>query len=192
MQEVAVVGLDLAKNVFQVHGIDAAGVVVVRKQLRRSQVLPFFEGLSPCLVGIEACASAHHWGRQLMAVVHEVRLMAPAYVKRGKTDAADAEAIAEAIAEAVTRPPMRFVAAKTQAQPAILMPHKTRDLLVRQRTMLINALRGHPGEFGMVSAQGSAGVQAALRSLILEQERLPELAQAALRGLAGQLETLRA
>lgn len=192
MQEVAVVGLDLAKNIFQVHGIDAAGVVVVRKQLRRSQVLPFFEGLSPCLVGIEACASAHHWGRQLMAIGHEVRLMPPAYVKpyvkRGKTDAADAEAIAEA----VTRPTMRFVAVKTEAQQAVLMLHKTRDLLVRQRTMLINALRGHLSEFGIVSAQGSAGVQAALRSLILEQERLPELAQAALRGLAGQLETLRA
>lgn len=190
MQEVAVVGLDLAKNVFQVHGIDAAGVVAVRKQLRRNQVLPFFEGLSPCLVGIEACASAHHWGRQLMAIGHEVRLMPPAYVKpyvkRGKTDAADAEAIAEA----VTRPTMRFVAVKTEAQQAVLMLHKTRDLLVRQRTMLINALRGHLSEFGIVSAQGSAGVQVALRSL--EQERLPELAQAALRGLARQLETLRA
>ena len=187
MQEVAVVGLDLAKNIFQVHGIDAAGVVVVRKQLRRSQVLPFFEGLSPCLVGIEACASAHHWGRQLMAIGHEVRLMPPAYVKpyvkRGKTDAADAEAIAEA----VTRPTMRFVAVKTEAQQAVLMLHKTRDLLVRQRTMLINALRGHLSEFGIVSAQGSAGVQAALRSLILERERLPELAQAALRR---QLEAL--
>ena len=110
------------------------------------------------------------------------------YVKRGKTDAADAEAIAEA----VTRPTMRLVAVKTEAQQAVLMLHKTRDLLVRQRTMLINALCGHLSEFGIVSAQGSAGVQAALRSLILEQERLPELAQAALRVLAGQLETLRA
>ena len=132
MQEVAVVGLDLAKDVFQVHGVDASGIVVMRKQLRRSQVLPFFEGLSRCLVGIEACASAHHRGRKLMAIGHEVRLMPPAYVKayvkRSKTDAADAEAIAEA----VTRPTMRFVAVKTEAQQAVLMLHKTRDLLVRQ------------------------------------------------------------
>lgn len=163
MQEVAVVGLDLAKNAFQVHGINAAGVVVVRKQLRRSQLLPFFEGLSPCLVGIEACASAHHWGRQLIAIGHEVRLMPPAYVKpyvkHGKTDAADAEAIAEA----ATRPTMRFVAVKTAVQQAVLMLHKTSDLLVRQRTMLINALRGLLSEFGIVSAQGSTGVQAAPR-----------------------------
>jgi transposase len=191
MQEVAVAGLDLAKHVFQVHGVDATGAVVVRKQLRRSQVLAFFEGLAPCLVGLEACASAHHWGRQLKAIGHEVRLMPPAYVKayvkRGKTDAADAEAIAEA----VTRPTMRFVAVKTEAQQAVLMLHKTRDLLVRQRTMLINALRGHLSEFGIVSAQGSAGVQAALRSLMLEAERLPEFARTALRAIASQLEALK-
>lgn len=190
MQEVAVVGLDLAKNVFQVHGVAADGGVVFRRQLRRGQVLGFFADLTGCLVGIEACASAHHWARELAALGHEVRLMPPAYVKayvkRGKTDAADAEAIAEA----VTRPTMRFVAVKTMAQQAVLMLHKTRDLLVRQRTMLINALRGHLGEFGVVTPQGSAGVQAALRSIILERDRLPELAQAALRGLAGQLEAL--
>lgn len=190
MEEVAVVGLDLAKNVFQVHGVDASGVVVFRKQLRRNQVLPFFEALSSCLVGIEACASAHHWGRSLMGMGHTVRLMPPAYVKayvkRGKTDAADAEAIAEA----VTRPTMRFVGVKSEAQQAVLMLHKTRDLLVRQRTMLINALRGHLGEFGVVTAQGAAGVRAALQALSLERDRLPELAQAALRGLAGQLEAI--
>ena len=162
MEEVAVVGLDLAKNVFQVHGVCSAGAVAFRKQLRRAQVLSFFAALPSCLVGIEACASAHHWARELTALGHEVRLMPPAYVKayvkRGKTDAADAEAIAEA----VTRPTMRFVAVKTKAQQAVLMLHKTRDLLVRQRTMLINALRGHLGEFGIVTPQGSAGVQAAL------------------------------
>src|SRR6185437_11049050 len=143
MEGIAVVGLDLAKNVFQVHGVDAAGVVVVRRQIRRGQLLAFFSSLPPCLVGIEACASAHHWARELIALGHQVRLMPPAYVKayvkRGKTDAADAEAIAEA----VTRPTMRFVAVKTVDQQAVLMLHKTRDLLVRQRTMLINALRGH-------------------------------------------------
>ena len=190
MEEVAIVGLDLAKNVFQVHGVRSTGAVAFRKQLRRAQVLSFFEALPACLVGIEACASAHHWARELRALGHEVRLMAPAYVKayvkRGKTDAADAEAIAEA----VTRPTMRFVAVKTKAQQAVLMLHKTRDLLVRQRTMLINALRGHLGEFGIVTPQGSAGVQAALRALHLEQDALPELAHAALRGLAGQLEAL--
>jgi len=190
MQEVAVVGLDLAKNVFQVHGVAAGGEVLVRRQLRRAQVLDFFQALAPCLVGIEACASAHHWARELMSLGHEVRLMPPAYVKayvkRGKTDAADAEAIAEA----VTRPTMRFVAVKTTAQQAVLMLHKTRDLLVRQRTMLINALRGHLGEFGVVAPQGAAGVRAALRALHLERDRLPDLAQAALRGLAGQLEAI--
>lgn len=122
-----------------------------RKQLRRGQVLGFFKGLSPCLVGLEACASAHHWAREIGRLGHEVRLMPPAYlkayVKRGTTDAADAEAIAEA----VTRPTMRFVAVKTTVQRAVLMLHKTRDLQVRQRTMLINALRGHPAEFGVIA-----------------------------------------
>ncbi|GEP61759.1 IS110 family transposase [Reyranella soli] len=139
-QGVVTVGLDLAKNVFQVHAIDAEGKVLIRRQLRRSEVLKFFAVLAPCLVGIEACASAHHWGRELMRLGHKVRLMPPSYVKpyvkRGKTDAADAEAICEA----VTRPTMRFVAVKTPEQQAVLMLHKTRDLLVRQRTGLINAL----------------------------------------------------
>lgn len=164
--------------------------MVFRLQLRRGQVLSFFDELNRCLIGIQACASAHYWARELTSLGHEVRLMPPAYVKaymkRGKTDAGDAEAIAEA----VTRPTMRFVAVKTTAQQAVLMLHKTRDLLMRQRTMLINAFRGHLGEFGVVTPQGSVGVQAALRSIILERDRLPELAQAALRGLAGQLEVL--
>jgi transposase len=187
MERIAVVGLDLAKNVFQWHGVAADGAVVVRRQLRRSQVLGFFSSIEPCLVGIEACASAHHWARELGELGHEVKLMPPAYVKayvkRGKTDAADAEAIAEA----VTRPTMRFVAVKTKAQQAVLMLHKTRDLLVRQRTMLIAALRGHLGEYGIVTAQGSAGVKAALTALRLEGAQLPELARAALAGLETQL-----
>jgi hypothetical protein len=157
MEEVSTIGLDLAKSVFQVHGIDAAGRVVVRRQLRRGEVLGFFARLRPCLVGMEACATAHHWGRELIKLGHTVKLMPPAYVKpyvkRGKTDAADAEAIAEA----VTRPTMRFVAVKSMDQQAVLMLHKVRDLLVRQRTMLINALRGHLAEFGVVTARGPAG-----------------------------------
>lgn len=162
-QEIAVIGLDLAKNMFQVHAIAHDGSPVVRRQLRRAEVLKFFAKLKqPCLVGIEACASAHYWGREIGALGHEVRLMPPAYVKpyvkRGKTDAADAEAICEA----VTRPTMRFVAVKSEEQQAALMLHKTRDLLVRQRTMLINALRAHLGEYGIVKAQGPAGVGDAL------------------------------
>jgi len=140
-QEIVVIGLDLAKNVFQVHAVDAQGQPIVRRQLRRAEVLKFFAKTPPCLVGMEACASAHHWGREIGALGHQVRLMPPAYVKpyvkRGKTDAADAEAICEA----VTRPTMRFVAVKSEEQQAALMLHETRDLLVRQRTMLINALR---------------------------------------------------
>ena len=190
MEGIAVVGLDLAKNVFQVHGVGADGAVVVRRQLRRGQVLAFFASLAPCLVGIEACASAHHWARELMALGHQVRLMPPAYVKayvkRGKTDAADAEAIAEA----VTRPTMRFVAVKSKSQQAALMLHKTRDLMVRQRTMLINAVRGHLGEYGITAAKGAAGVRTVLKAIYLEQDQLPDLARAAMHGLARQLEAL--
>ena len=177
MEQVTTIGLDLAKNVFQVHGIDAVGKVLVRRQLRRGDVLRFFGGLSPCLVGMEACATAHHWARELAKLGHTVRLMPPAYVKpyvkRGKTDVADAEAIAEA----VTRPTMRFVAVKTIDQQAVLMLHKVRDLLVRQRTMLINALRGHLAEFGIVAARGPGGVTAAIIALHEAQDSLPELAQ---------------
>jgi transposase len=190
MEGIAVVGLDLAKNVFQVHGVADDGGVVVRRQVRRGQVLTFFASLAPCLIGMEACASAHHWARELMALGHRVRLMPPAYVKayvkRGKTDAADAEAIAEA----VTRPTMRFVAVKSKAQQAALMLHKTRDLMVRQRTMLINALRGHLGEYGIIAAQGTAGVHAAVKAIHVKHDQLPKLARAALHGLARQLEAL--
>jgi transposase len=146
--------------------------------------------MSPCLIGMEACASAHHWARELMALGHEVRLMPPAYVKpyvkRGKTDAADAEAICEA----VTRPTMRFVAVKTVEQQAVLMLHKSRDLLVRQRTMLINALRGHLAELGIVTSVGAGGVTASLKALHEEQERLPDHARSALHGIAAQLRAL--
>src|SRR6202167_577235 len=136
--EITTIGLDLAKSIFQVHGVDATGQVVVRKSLRRAQMLPFFAKLPPCLVGIEACGTSHHWARELVRLGHAVRLMPPAYVKayvkRGKTDAADAEAICEA----VSRPTMRFVAIKSVDQQAALSLHRARDLLVRQRTQLVN------------------------------------------------------
>src|SRR3954447_3847629 len=191
MEEVSTIGLDLAKSVFQVHGIDAAGRVVVRRQLRRGEVLGFFARLRPCLVGMEVCATAHHWGRELIKLGHTVKLMPPAYVKpyvkRGKTDAADAEAIAEA----VTRPTMRFVAVKTAEQQAVLMLHRVRDLLVRQRTMLINALRGHLAEFGIVAARGPGGVTAAIVALHETQDSMPVLARVALHGLVDQLRIVR-
>jgi transposase len=152
--EITTIGLDLAESVFQVHAVDAAGNVVVRKALRRAQLLGFFGKLPPCLVGIEACGTSHYWGRELTKLGHEVRLMPPAYVKayvkRGKTDAADAEAICEA----VTRPTMRFVAVKSPEQQAVLSMHRTRDLLVKQRTQLVNMMRGLLAEFGICIPQG--------------------------------------
>lgn len=148
------IGLDIAKHVFQVHGVDTTGQVVIRKKLRRSEVGEFFKELPPSLVGMEACGTAHHWGRELTALGHDVRLM-PAgyvkpYVKRGKNDAVDAEAICEA----VTRPTMRFVEIKSAEQQSVLMLHRTRELLVRQRTALINSLRGQLAEFGLIAPQG--------------------------------------
>jgi transposase len=152
--EVITVGLDLAKRVFQVHGVDAAGEIVIRKALRRGQVLPFFAKLPPCVIGMEACGTSHHWARELSGFGHEVRLMPPAYVKpyvkRGKTDAADAEAICEA----VTRPTMRFVAMKTREQQAALSMHRARNLLVKQRTQLVNMMRGLLAEFGIDIPEG--------------------------------------
>ena len=163
MGEVSTIGLDIAKSVFQVHGVDVAGAVVVRKRVNRARVLEYFGELSPCLVGIEACPSAHHWGRELQALGHTVRLIPPtyvkAYLKRGKNDANDAAAICEA----VTRPSMRFVPIKTIEQQTALMLHRTRQLLVRQRTMLSNALRGHLAELGIVSAKGRNGTAELLR-----------------------------
>ena len=152
--EISTIGLDLAKSIFQVHGVDAAGAVVVRKALRRSQMLPFFAKLPPCLIGMEACGTSHHWARELTGLGHEVRLMPPAYVKpyvkRGKTDANDAEAICEA----VSRPTMRFVPVKSAEQQAALAMHRTRDLLVKQRTQLVNMIRGLLAEFGIDMARG--------------------------------------
>ncbi len=140
---ITTIGLDLAKHVFQVHGVDQDGTVILRRRLRRAEVVRFFSSLPPCLVGIEACSTAHHWARELIALGHEVRLMPPtyvkAYVKRGKNDAADAEAICEA----VTRPSMRFVPIKSAEQQSVLVLHRARDLLIRQRTMLANSLRAH-------------------------------------------------
>ncbi len=151
--EIEALGIDLAKSVFQLHGVNAAGGVVLRKKLRRAAVLGFLRDLPPCLIGMEACASSHHWAREIAALGHEVRLIPPAYVKpyvkRHKNDAADAEAICEA----VTRPSMRFVPIKSPEQQSVLMLHRARDLLMRQRTMLLNAIRAHLAEFGIVVAQ---------------------------------------
>ena len=157
--QISTMGIDLAKNVFQVHGVDAAEKLVLKKQLRRSQVLEFFSKLSPCLVGMEACATSHHWARELKKLGHDVRLMpasyVKAYVKRGKNDAADAAAICEA----VTRPSMHLVPIKSSEQQSALMLHRTRDLLIRQRTQLINAMRAHLAELGLVARKGREGLQ---------------------------------
>ncbi len=191
MNEVITTGVDLAKNVFQVHGVDAEGAVVVRRKLRRRQVLAFFKKLPPCLVGMEACATAHYWAREIAALGHEVKLMPPRYVKpyvkRNKNDAADAEAICEA----VTRPTMRFVAVKSAEQQSVLMLHRTRELLVRQRTMLVNAMRAHMAEFGVVARTGLPQVKELLAVISDEEdERIPPLARTCLEGLARQLLSL--
>jgi transposase len=187
--QISTIGLDLAKNVFQVHGIDANEKVVVRRQLRRSQVIAFFEALPPCLVGMEACATSHHWARELRKLGHEVRLMpakdVKAYVKRNKNDAADAEAICEA----VRRPTMRFVTVKTAEQQGQLMQHRVRDQLMRQRTQLINALRSHMAELGIVAAQGREGLKELLAIVAnASDSRLSLHARASLMVLAAQLQ----
>jgi transposase len=189
--QITTIGFDLAKNVFQVHGIDTTEKFIVRKPLRRSQVIKFFAELSPCLVGMEACASAHHWARELTKLGHEVRLMpakdVKAYVKRNKNDAADAEAICEA----VRRPTMRFVQVKSAEQQGRLMQHRTRDLLLRQRTQAINALRAHLAELGIVAAQGREGLKELLAVIADEGDaRLPIDARASLIVLAAQLQAL--
>src|ERR1700681_4069343 len=187
MGEVITIGLDIAKSVFQVHGVDVAGAVVIRKRISRSKVLEFFADLPPCLVGIEACPSAHHWGRELQALGHTVKLMPPSYVKaylkRSKNDANDAAAICEA----VTRPSMRFVPIKTKDQQAALMLHRTRQLLVRQRTMLSNAIRAHLGELGIVSAKGRNGTGELLEIIAGGADsRVPPAARGILDALARQ------
>jgi transposase len=159
MEKIITVGLDLAKSIFQVHGIAENGKVLVRRTLRRSQVLPFFRSLPACLVGMEACASAHHWAREIAALGHAVRMMPPAYVKpyvkRNKTDVADAEAICEA----VTRPTMRFVPVKTAEQQAASMILRTREMLMRQRSQTANALRAHMAELGIIAGTGTQASQ---------------------------------
>src|ERR1700756_2662119 len=193
MQTVTTIGLDIAKSVFQVHGVDAAGNVIVRRQLKRRYVLPFFQKLPPCLVGIEACASSHHWSRELQALGHTVRLMPPAYVKpyvkRHKNDAADAEAICEA----VSRPNMRFVATKTPEQQSCLTLHRTRHLFIRQQTSVINAIRAHLAEFGIVAPVGRNGVEELLGVVAdPSDKRVPEIARACLAALGSQLRVLKA
>ena len=189
MDQVCTIGLDIAKNVFQVHGVDESGAVVLRRQVRRRQVLALFEKLPRCLVGIEACATAHYWARELADLGHEVRLM-PAryvkpYVKRNKNDAADAEAICEA----VTRPTMRFVPVKSPGQQSLQMLHRSRRLLVHHRIRLINAIRAHLAEFGIVAGVGRNGMSALLELIAEgEDQRVPELARECLATLATQLE----
>ena len=189
--QITTIGLDIAKNVFQVHGIDSDEKVVVRKQLRRSQVMRFFQDLAPCLVGLEACATAQHWARELAKLGHEVRLMpardVKAYVKRNKNDAADAEAICEA----VRRPTMRFVSVKSAEQQVQLMQHRTRDLVMRQRTQLINAIRAHTAELGITAPQGRDGIKQLLAIIADEKDtRLPVDAHASLMILAAQLQAM--
>jgi len=190
--QIATIGLDIAKNVFQVHAADAAGAPLLRKRLRRHQVLEFFANLPRCLVGLEACSSAHYWAREIAALGHEVRLMPPQYVqpyvKRHKNDAADAEAICEA----VTRPTMRFVPAKTAEQQGILMLHRTRELLVRQQTMTVNAMRAHLAEFGVVVAQGIQNADKISAIVGDENDSLiPGVARESLRELVAQYAALR-
>src|SRR5271155_3023020 len=193
MQTITTIGLDIAKSVFQVHGVDAAGAVVIRRQLKRRSVLAFFQKLPPCLVGIEACASSHHWSRELQALGHTVRLMPPAYVKpyvkRQKNDATDAEAICEA----VTRANMRFVPTKTPEQQGGLVLHRTRHLFIRQQTAVINAIRAHLAEFGIVAPVGRRGVEELLQVVAdASDKRLPEVARACVAALGTQLRMLKA
>lgn len=198
MSEISIVGLDLAKLVFQVHGADRAGRCLLRKQLKRRELLPFFAGLSPCIVAMEACGSAHYWAREIAKLGHEARLVPPAYVKpyvkRGKSDRIDAEAICEA----ASRPGMRFVPVKTVEQQSLATLHRSRDLLIKNRTMLVNALRAHLAEFGFVAAKG-IGKLPDLIKIVSEapSKTLPAMARAALSGfldaialIAGKLDDI--
>jgi transposase len=192
MRTVSTIGLDIAKSVFQVHGIDAAGEVVIRRQLKRRYVLAFFQKLPACLIGIEACASSHYWSRELQALGHTVRLMPPAYVKpyvkRQKNDMADAEAICEA----VTRANMRFVPTKTPEQQSGLTLHRTRHLFIRQQNSVINAIRAHLAEFGIVAPVGRKGVEELLRVVAdPSDKRLPEVVRSCVTALGRQLLNLK-
>jgi transposase len=188
---VATIGIDLAKKVFQIHAVDSSGKVVLRRAVKRREVVAFAAQLPPCLIGMEACATAHHWARELGQLGHEVKLIPPAYVKayvrRQKNDAADAAAICEA----VTRPAMRFVPVKSAEQQSVLMLHRVRGLLVGQRTALINALRSHLAEFGVVAPQGARHV-AELVVVVADagDSRVPDIARAALAALVSQMQRL--
>ncbi|WP_295708882.1 IS110 family transposase [uncultured Brevundimonas sp.] len=188
MGQVVTIGLDIAKSVFQVHGVDAEGGVVIRQKLTRARLLKFFGKLAPCLVGIEACGTSHHWARELIELGHDVRLMPPSYVKpyvkRQKNDMADAEAICEA----VTRPTMRFVPVKSPEQQSVMVLHRTRSILIRQRIQISNAIRSHMAEFGMAAAVGRQGLQALIA--IVEDSsdvRVPGETRGCLGMLAAQL-----
>jgi transposase len=188
MAKISMIGLDLAKNVFQIHGIDAAGTVVLRRQVRRAQVQKFFAQLPPTVVGMEACGGAHHWAREFQKLGHEVRIMPPAYVKpyvkRNKNDGRDAEGVCEAL----TRPTMRFVPVKSLGSQAVLVLHRTRRLLVRQRTMSANALRSALAEFGVVAAQGPKGLRWLVQMVDDPASAIPEMARMPLQVLARQWE----
>jgi len=189
MSEFTTVGLDIAKNVFQVHGVDGEGEVVVRRRLKRSRVVPFFASIEPCRVGIEACATSHFWARELGALGHDVKLMPPAYVKpyvkRQKNDAADAEAICEA----VTRPTMRFVPVKTTEQQSVMVLHRVRELLMSQRVRLSNAIRAHMAEYGLVAPIGRNGLQRLIETINDEtDEQVPAEARLCLKMLVDQLQ----
>lgn len=192
MQVISTIGIDLSKSVFQVHGVDEKGEVVLKRRLRRGQLLAFFAGLAPCRIGLEACGGAHHWGRELIRLGHEVRLLPPSYVKpyvkRGKTDAADAEAICEACA----RPSMRIVPVKSAENQAVLTLHKVRDHLIRQNTRLVNLMRSTLAEFGIVAAQGVPGAEE-LKAIVRDEAdaRLPPLARTALAPVLGELGALK-
>lgn len=187
---ITTIGLDLAKSVFQAHGIDESGATVLVKKLHRKQMLPFFSKLPPCLIGVEACGTAHYWARTLAAMGHQVRLIPPsyvkAYVKRGKSDALDAEAICEA----VQRPTMRFVPTKTVEQQGILMAHRARSLLVRQRTMAANALRAHLAEFGLIANPGLGHLATLAEQALADRDALPPYARTALETLIRQIVAL--
>src|SRR3981081_46677 len=188
---ITTIGLDLAKHWFQIHGVNATGKVVARRRLRRTEVVAFLRKQEPCLVGMEACATAHHWARELIALGHEVKLMPPAYVKayvkRNKHDVADAEAICEA----VRRPSMRFVPVKTAEQQSALMMHRARDLLIRQRTMLVNALRGDLAWIGLIEAQGLNKV-ARLIAIVMDEKdgRVPDIARQVLKVIINEIEDI--
>jgi transposase len=188
--QITTIGLDIAKNVFQVHGVDGEGRAVLRRKVRRDKLLGLLGGLKPCLIGMEACATAHHWARELEGLGHQVKLMPPAYVKayvkRNKNDAADAEAICEA----VTRPTMRFVAIKSATAQSVLMLHRARHLLVRQRTAQVSAMRAHLAEYGIIAPKGRAHVRELVKVLDKGRDLLPELARQTLLLVAAMIDGL--